>query len=167
MLLAQKDLGHLTETHHAATQVLLSCQGGLQPREKLRQSVLLMNVPASARFESSSHHFGIGVSGEKYDLAIRANLSDLTGSFDATQFRKANVQKNQIRLQFSHFLKRFQSIRCKASDVQIGVSLEMFLNAVSPKSEIINNKQANQCHSYFLTYGSSSRAVWGRARSSY
>jgi len=29
---------------------------------------------------------------------MRVKLSDLTGSFDATQRRKADVQKNQIRL---------------------------------------------------------------------
>lgn len=58
-------LAHIRETHYAATQILSPCNGGLQPGQELRQSVFLMNVTASARFESSSHHFRIRVSGQK------------------------------------------------------------------------------------------------------
>src|SRR6516225_2352004 len=91
-------LGHITVTHYAAAQILPPCKGGLEPGHQFRHSVVLMNVSAPAQLKSSSHHFGISVSSQKQNLAIRVNLSYLTSGFNATQLRKADVQKNQIRL---------------------------------------------------------------------
>ena len=59
------ELGHVGETHYAAAQILSPRKGFLQPGQQFRQSVFLMNVTGAARFESSSHHFGIRMSRQK------------------------------------------------------------------------------------------------------
>ena len=99
-LLRFGELGHITETHYAATQILSPCKGGFHAGQQFRESVItyvrkrtrqLRELLAPFRDKHVQSEIGSG-------MAMRVKLSDLTGSFDATQRRKADVQKNQIRL---------------------------------------------------------------------
>src|SRR5690242_17300499 len=96
-----------------------------------------MHVATSPCFQGRLHDFGVHMTGQKDNLATGTEFPDSPGGFDATQPRKADVQENQTRLQFSNFLKGLQSVGCETGYAIFGMPSGMILDAISPKSKSI------------------------------
>src|SRR5206468_1381926 len=68
---------------------------------------------------------------------------NLSSGFDSIQTREADVQQNQIRLQFHAPLNRFQSVRDFADDLQIAHVCQRRQNELPKRYEILHDKNAD------------------------
>ena len=73
---------------------------------------------------------------------LRGTLADTSGHFDSIQFRKSNVQQDQVWFQYLGFLNRFQAIRGLPNDLQVWPSLKRRTNESTPRFVIINDQNA-------------------------
>ena len=67
----------------------------------------------------------IGLLAQEKDFRVRSKLANFSSGGDAIQFRKADIQENQIRLQLFGFLNGFQSICRLPDDLKLSPFLQL------------------------------------------
>ena len=88
------------------------------------------------------HHVNRRFLSQEDDFRLRDQFANLPGDFDSVQARKADVQQDQIRLQFLRFPDCFKSIGRKVNDASANIFLELLEYVVPPSGKIVDNEDS-------------------------
>ncbi len=77
---------------------------------EIRYKILLQYIPACSLAQSGPGDLRIILSAEEQYCAFGGGRADLSSGVNSIQRGKADLHHDQVRLEFSRFLNRFQSI---------------------------------------------------------
>ncbi len=98
--------------------------------------------------------------GEYQDLRLRRHGADLTGGFQTSHHRHAQVQNDQIRFQGQDLIDSFLAVFCFSTHFPFGIVLEQKFQA-STHNFMIINKQNSSSHSP-PSAGSRQSGIWDK-----
>ena len=117
------------------------------------RNIRFNDVPARAVAQRFLRYFMRTVLADEEDLGGRGDLSDSMSGFNPVECRKANIQKDQVRLQLLGLLNGFQTIRNFSDDLQFVMCEKRQTDEAPPRLVIINHEDANRADLMFCLKG--------------
>jgi hypothetical protein len=123
---------------HAGTNKQLALENGFHGGQQFPCGVRLNDIAPRARAQSFFYDVPRAIFAYKQNLGLRGQLSDTACGLDSIQRRKANIEQDEIGLQFSGFLHRLQAVRCFSDNSQVRLFLKDRTDKTTPRLEIID-----------------------------